>query len=67
MPKKFIWPNLIKFVSCFGIQRISMVIKTHSHPAYHQLPLPPSLLNVVENKVILRNRICIPGSGPERI
>lgn len=30
-------------------------------------PRPPALLNAVENKAILRNRICIPGCGPERI
>lgn len=30
-------------------------------------PRPPALLNVVENKAILRSRICIPGCGPKRI
>lgn len=66
MSNKFNWFNLIKFVSYFKVQRLSVVLKTvmcHIPPE----PRPPALLNAVENKAILRNRICIPGCGPERI
>lgn len=43
------------------------MVKTSSHATYHQDPSPLLFWMLLKNKVILRNRICIPGSGPGRI
>lgn len=39
--KKISWPNSIKFISWFGTQGISIIVKTNSHPTYRQHPPTP--------------------------
>lgn len=39
--KKISWPNSTKFISWFGIQGISIIVKTNSHPTYRQHPPTP--------------------------